>query len=55
VPLALLAVTAVLLLPSHYQVPALRGVFIAVVTLLPPTMFYLFITTRKYSWGWSGS
>jgi hypothetical protein len=43
-----LAGGAVLLQP-HYRVAALRALFILVVTLLPPTMYYLFITTRKYS------
>jgi hypothetical protein len=49
IPLVMITVGAVLLLPSHLQVPALRSVFLIVVTLLPPTMYYLFIATRKYS------
>lgn len=48
-PLVAAMVAAVVLLPDPYQVPVLRGVFLMVVVLLPPTMFYLFIATRKYS------
>jgi uncharacterized membrane protein len=49
IPLIMITVGALLLLPPHLQVPALRSVFLVVVTLLPPTMYYLFIATRKYS------
>ena len=49
IPLIMVTVGALLLLPPHLQVPALRSVFLVVVTLLPPTMYYLFIATRKYS------
>ena len=35
IPLVMITVGAVLLLPSHLQVPALRSVFLIVVTLLP--------------------
>ncbi len=48
-PLVASLVAGVALLPDPYQVPVLRGVFLLVVVLLPPTMFYLFIATRKYS------
>lgn len=48
-PFVMVVVGAVLFLPAHYQVPALRWVFLVVVSLLPPTMYYLFIATRKYS------
>lgn len=48
-PLVAALVAGVGLLPDPYQVPVLRGVFLLVVVLLPPTMFYLFIATRKYS------
>jgi hypothetical protein len=48
-PLVAALVAGVVLLPDPYQVPVLRGVFLLVVVLLPPTMFYLFIATRKYS------
>jgi hypothetical protein len=49
IPLVMLTIGALLLLPAHLQVPALRSIFLIVVTLLPPTMYYLFIATRKYS------
>jgi len=49
IPLVMVTVGALLLLPANLQVPALRSVFLIVVTLLPPTMYYLFIATRKYS------
>ena len=49
IPLVMITIGALLLLPAHLQVPALRSIFLIVVTLLPPTMYYLFIATRKYS------
>jgi hypothetical protein len=49
VPLVVMGLTAVPLLDPRYQVTVLRSVFVAVVTLLPATMYYLFISTRKYS------
>jgi hypothetical protein len=49
VPLVVGLLGAVPLLDPRYQVSVLRVVFIAVVTLLPATMYFLFISTRKYS------
>ncbi len=49
VPLVVMGLAAVPLLDPRYQVSVLRSVFVAVVTLLPATMYYLFISTRKYS------
>lgn len=48
-PVILLLVTGIVLLPEPYPVVAMRGVFLAVVVLLPATMYYLFIVTRKDS------
>lgn len=47
--LAVAVAGAVVFLQPEYRVAAIRGLFISVVTLLPATMYYLFITTRKYS------
>jgi len=47
--LAFAVAGAVVFLQADYRVAAIRGIFICVVTLLPATMYYLFITTRKYS------
>ena len=49
IPFVLSVITAVVILPPQYQAPALRVIFLSMVTLLPPTMYYLFISTRKYS------
>ncbi len=49
VPLLLLLIGSVAVLPVRYQVTALRVVFLLVVCLLPATMWYLFIATRKAS------
>jgi hypothetical protein len=49
IPAVLMVITGVVILPPQYQAPALRVIFLSVVTLLPPTMYYLFISTRKYS------
>ncbi len=49
VPILVMGLAAVPLLDPRYQVTVLRSVFVAVVTLLPATMYYLFISTRKYS------
>lgn len=48
-PLIVLLVVGIVLLPEPYRVVAMRGVFLAVVVLLPATMYYLFIVTRKDS------
>jgi len=49
IPFVMIVITGVVILPQQYQAPALRAIFLSVVTLLPPTMYYLFISTRKYS------
>ena len=36
IPLVMITIGALLLLPAHLQVPALRSIFLIVVTLLPP-------------------
>lgn len=48
-PLLVVLVLAVAFLPPQYRELALRSVFLVVVCLLPATMFYLFIFTRKDS------
>ncbi|MGZ9059653.1 MAG: hypothetical protein ACXW14_10475, partial [Burkholderiaceae bacterium] len=48
-PVLVLLVTGIVLLHEPYRVVAIRGVFLAVVVLLPATMYYLFIVTRKDS------
>ncbi len=48
-PVILLLVTGIVLLPESYRVVAMRGLFLTVVVLLPATMYYLFIVTRKDS------
>lgn len=48
-PILVLLVTGIVLLHEPYRVVAIRGVFLAVVVLLPATMYYLFIVTRKDS------
>ncbi|HTP95493.1 MAG TPA: hypothetical protein VMK05_06560 [Burkholderiales bacterium] len=48
-PALALLVACIVLLPAAYRVAAMRGVFLAVVCLLPATMYYLFIVTRKDS------
>jgi len=40
---------AISTLPSRYQILALRSTFLLVVCLFPVILYYLFITTRKYS------
>jgi hypothetical protein len=49
IPLLLALVMAVSLMPDTYTVPALRSVFLLIACLLPATMYYLFIFSRKYS------
>jgi len=49
VPLLLALVGSVTVLPARYQVTALRWFILLAVCLLPATMWYLFITTRKAS------
>jgi hypothetical protein len=48
-PVLLLALGSVVLLRPEWQVAAIRGVFLVLVCLLPSTMYYLFIRTRKSS------
>lgn len=49
VPLLLVLVGSVTVLPGRYQVTALRWFILVAVCLLPATMWYLFIATRKAS------
>lgn len=49
VPLLVTAVGTVAVLPTRYQLTALRVVLLMVVCLLPAAMWYLFIVTRKAS------
>jgi hypothetical protein len=49
IPFLSILVGGVLFLPARFQVPALRTVFLLVVCLLPATLYYLFIATRKDS------
>lgn len=48
-PVVVLLVVGIVLLPASYQSVAMRGVFLAIVVLLPATMYYLFIVLRKDS------
>jgi hypothetical protein len=48
-PAIVLLFAGVVLLQAPDRVVAMRGVFLAVVVLLPGTMYYLFIVTRKDS------
>lgn len=49
VPLLVTSVGSVVVLPTRYQLTALRVVLLMVVCLLPAAMWYLFIVTRKAS------
>jgi hypothetical protein len=49
IPLLTLLVMLLLVLPEIYQISVLRGVFLLIVCLLPATMYYLFIASRKKS------
>lgn len=49
VPLLLAMVGSVIVLSQAYQLIVLRVVFLIVVCLLPATMWYLYIATRKAS------
>ncbi|HWM94593.1 MAG TPA: hypothetical protein VN493_27815 [Thermoanaerobaculia bacterium] len=49
IPTVLLSVGTVILLPEHHQVAGLRVIFLAVVCSLPAIMYYLFMSTKKYS------
>lgn len=49
IPILVLLVWAVAMLPAPYQIVLLRSVFLLIVCLLPATMYYLFITSRKSS------
>jgi hypothetical protein len=40
---------AISVFPSRYQILALRSTFLLIVCLFPVVLYYLFITTRKYS------
>jgi hypothetical protein len=48
-PLLLSFVGTVVFMPDRYQVPVLRSIFLVIVCLLPASMWYLFIATRKTS------
>ena len=48
-PLILVLFVAISLVPDKYEIAALRGIFLLVVILLPPTLYYLFIVGRKRS------
>lgn len=49
IPLMLVLVGAVVILPEKYQVFVIRSIFFLSVCLFPATMYYLFISSRKYS------
>jgi len=49
IPVVAGLVLCVVLLPPTYQANAIRLVFLAAVILLPGIMYYLFISTRKFS------
>jgi hypothetical protein len=49
IPILLALLGAVMLLSATYQVALLRSVFLLIVCLLPATMYYLFIASRKSS------
>lgn len=49
VPAVVALLILVVLVPAEYQLMSLRIAFLAVVCLLPATMWYLFIATRKAS------
>jgi hypothetical protein len=49
IPLFFILIGAVVLIPPRYQVAALRGIFLIIVCFLPAIMYYLFITTTKFS------
>jgi hypothetical protein len=49
IPILLALLGAVLLLGATYQIALLRSVFLLIVCLLPATMYYLFIASRKSS------
>jgi hypothetical protein len=48
-PILLALVTAIYVIPDKYHVTMLRSVFLLIVCLLPATMYYLFIASRKSS------
>lgn len=49
IPIFLVLVGGVVFIPRIYQVPVIRGIFLVIVCLLPAIMYYLFITTTKFS------
>lgn len=49
IPLVLCSVTTVILLPPAYRAAPLKMIFLSCVCLLPATMYYLFIVTKKNS------
>ncbi|HKR13861.1 MAG TPA: hypothetical protein VJT15_17485 [Pyrinomonadaceae bacterium] len=49
IPLVMIAVTTVILLPTEYRAAPLKMIFLLCVCLLPATMYYLFIATKKNS------
>lgn len=48
-PILGILVAGILLSPIRYQVPMIRSFFVLIVFLLPATMYYLFIKSRKTS------
>jgi hypothetical protein len=49
IPIIAVLVLAFLFIPVEYQVPVLRWMFLLIVLLLPATMYYLFIASRRPS------
>src|SRR5262249_29873473 len=50
IPVLLIPIgVGIILSPRRYQVPAFRSIFLVIVCLLPASMYYLFIATRKSS------
>lgn len=49
IPMVMVSVTTVILLPVAFRAAALRMIFLLCVCLLPATMYYLFIATKKNS------
>ncbi|HEX9629471.1 MAG TPA: hypothetical protein VF961_05590, partial [Pyrinomonadaceae bacterium] len=47
IPLVMISVGTVILLPVAFRAAALRMIFLLCVCLLPATMYYLFIATKK--------
>ena len=49
IPLLLAPLLLINFVPDKYEVPILRSVFFLIVTLLPATLYFLFISSRKTS------